>query len=78
MSLGDEGAVGRDWAREPDRIACTYPKWRIGKRKTGPGWIARRTFWDGATISVEAPDLIILETRLRDEYEQERRARAAT
>ena len=35
-------------------------------------------FWDGATISVEVPDLIILETRLRDEHEQERRARAVT
>ena len=69
-------AAARDWAAEAERIAFIYARWKIGKRVAGPGWVAWCTFWDGATISIEAPDLVILETRLRDHREQERRARA--
>ncbi len=72
-AIGPAGA----WEREAERIFCAYPRWKLGKKMPGPGWLARRTFWDGATISIEASDLIILEARLKDQREQERQARAA-
>ncbi len=61
--------AGRDWAREPERIAWIYPNWKLGKKTTGPGLDRGRT-WAGATITIEALDLITPETRLQDQQEQ--------
>ena len=71
------GAKDRDWDAELDRITFTYRcrGWAIAKNLTRPGYIAQRTGWDSATITIEAPDMITLETRLRDQADQDRQHR---
>jgi len=70
-------AKDRDWDAELDRITFTYRcmGWAIAKNLTRPGYVAQRTGWDSATITIEAPDIITLETRLRDQADQDREHR---
>jgi hypothetical protein len=68
-------AAGQHQADELDRIKFTYGVWAIRRHPARPGYLARRPYWDGAIITIEAPDLIILETRLHDDREQERQHR---
>jgi len=71
------GAKDRDWDAELDRITFTYRcvGWAIAKNLTRPGYIAQRTGWDGATVTIGAPDMITLETRLRNQADQDREHR---